>query len=180
MKKTPLVILSLLCAIPAVAGEAQQITEVPTDAGYLYSMRRSDREYRPSIRGEGKQRLIDSALKAIQQKESELDLELKCQTVFYKWTFDSVTTCRQPGTIGAEEKSCNPIYVLFNGYDPTTTRDVSVEAYCQVRSYDQKVLVSLRRRCEQSPTEECLDEKVKLAIQSIQPTVRYDIDKPSN
>ncbi len=156
MKKFPLMALSLLCALPAFA-ENQQVDEVPNDAALLYQTREGS---------------IQDVMLNIRKTESNLDLDFKCQSVTYKWASRSQTfTDGELKYVGGQ---LNPM----NWGRYWTIKSYSVAAYCQQRSYDQKVVVSLERHCEQNPTAECLDEKVKSAIQTIQPTARYDIDKP--
>ncbi len=139
MKKTALFVLSALCALPAFA-EPSLITSVPPEATPLYGFYQNGRN--------GAECVLDLS-GAVRNKDTELDVEYKCQTIFYKWSHES-TWSKVRAQVGV---------------------------YCLERNYDQKVVLSLARRCEANPTEECLSEKVKSAIQTVQPVVRYDIRK---
>ncbi len=165
MKKFSLMALSILGTLqmiaPAFGAEDRDVTEVPRDAVLLYQNTDST---------------MQRVTYGIKTQESNLDLDFECQTVFYKWEVRSDTACGSVDFgIFTTPGGC---LLPLNWIAARTYNSYSVTAYCQQRSYDQKVIVSLERRCEQNPTAECLDEKVKAAIATLQHTSRYDIGKP--
>jgi hypothetical protein len=135
MKKLSLVLLALTCTAPVFAD-----TTVPSDAIPLYGYTVDD------VTGAACARDLSAG---IIQKDADLDVEYKCQAVYYNWQYTRNTVA--------------------------VSAQVSVS--CQERSYDQKVKLSLARSCEKTPSTECFDEKAQAAIQSVSPTKRYNLGK---
>lgn len=170
MKKYLGVMMGLMVVSTAFASSKNEQVKIPADATILYQVSGG------GIYTGTQNEVIAQVLDSIKSSESNIDPEFKCQNIYYYWAQDSSTRCEEESGWGPG--GCiNPFNVLFGGSHFVKDREVTVTAYCEARSYDQKVALSLERQCEATPTPECLDDKVKTAIASIQPTRRYNVGK---
>jgi hypothetical protein len=164
--------LVILTGAQAFAKDDEE-AQIPRDATVLYQVT-WDQNSENTVE---KSAVLNQMIADIQSKESSIDIEYKCQAVYYKWNMDRSIKCYRGSGWGLG--GCiNPFNQVFGSSKFYTGTHASVTAYCAPRSYDQKIVLGLERRCEENPTAECLDEKIKSAIATIQHTVRYDINKP--
>jgi hypothetical protein len=169
LKVTAVIGLAFMSGAKAFADDKE--VQIPSDAMVLYqaSYSRSHIDKADAVAG---------VTQEILAKESKVDVEYKCQAVYYKWTYDSQIKCNEDPGLRFAGGCLNPLNFAIGKVGTYTEQSVTVTAYCKPRSYDQKIVLSLARHCEEVPTAECLDERIKSGIATIQPTVRYEIDKP--
>lgn len=144
--------------------------EIPRDAKLIYQV---SEVWETEA---GRSWIISRFESKISENEEKLDLDFKCRTVIYQWNIQSGKSCYRGDGWGPG--GCyNPFNQIFGTSKFYTETSVTVNAYCQERSYDQKVIMSLQRRCEQNPTAECLNENIRTSFRELQPTLRYNIGK---
>ncbi len=166
---------SLFVLLPTVCFAADT-PEIPQTAKPVYQIRfdRDDFSYRGV---DSQEAAVASGMAAIQERERSLDLDLQCKSVYYKWNYDSSVEC-YIGT-GWGPFGC---YNIFNQVFGSTKfyigRTLTVDVFCDPRGFDEKVMISLERSCEQKPEPNCLDDRVRAAMSQIKLTERFDIDKP--
>lgn len=141
----------------------RQYTSVPPHAERIYMIRESglDKDY-----------LKSQVLQEIADKEKKVDLELNCEAILYVWEGSSKLFCSDDQYGGC----LNPLNYVF---DPTnnykSVNNMNVDAFCVKRSFEQKMLISLLRQCEASPSMECY--QMKDTFKEILPLYRVNFKK---
>ncbi len=142
-------------------------TTVPPEAEPLYQLRESSYQ-------DDENYLRANILQKIAKSEANRDLELTCHTLLYVWDYSTETSCSE-GTGWGPGKCLNPFNHVFGSTKFIKVNTMSVEAYCVKRSFDQKMLLSLVRQCEASPTMECY--QMKDSFKEINPLYRINLKK---
>ena len=159
MKLLVLVIL----ALPA----ASFATDIPQTAKIIYQVTATNSD-------------PDQMFHGIQENESKVDVELQCKTLFYKWDTASSGYCDVRAGWGHGAVACaNPFNHVFGGTHYVSQKTLTMNAYCDPRGFDEKVLISLQRNCEIKPELNCLDDKVRTALRGLNVTQRIEIGRPN-
>ncbi len=101
------------------------------------------------------------------RSESEIDLEYTCKS-FVIWGTPAVTSNQESTQRSAVT------YLLFFNPSTTTTTTITYGAKlflgCEQRSFEEKALYSMTKRCEAQPTEACFNEKFLDRVRTLGPT----------